>query len=70
LFQNKKIASIPIIDSNPTTVNHNTEISMPSGPKVSALSLSSVYAKKALENSKSIVKQAVDLPETFQKRTC
>jgi hypothetical protein len=64
----QKIASIPIIDSNPTPVNH-TEISMPSGPKVSALSLSSIRAKKALEeNSKSIVKQAVDLPtEAFSE---
>jgi hypothetical protein len=44
----------------------------PSEPKVSAFSLSSIRAKRALEESnKAYVKEVVDLPtEAFQKQRC
>jgi hypothetical protein len=64
----KEIAVIPAMESKPETVN-SVEKATVNGPKVSALSLSSIRAKKALEEtSKTIVKQVVDLPtEAFSE---
>lgn len=64
----KQIAAIPSMESKPETVN-SAEKATVNGPKVSALSLSSIRAKKALEEtSKTVVKPVVDLPtEAFSE---
>jgi hypothetical protein len=64
----KEIAAIPAMESKPEVVN-SVEKATVNEPKVSALSLSSIRAKKALEEtSKTIVKPVVDLPtEAFSE---
>lgn len=74
--QVEKIAE-PKVDTKPSDVIVSTEITpqkpptpnFPEGPKVSALSLSSIRAKKELqENNKGIVKETVHLPtESFNE---